>query len=222
MEQEDIISLIPLARKGAIDDYIYITSNELAEIIGTSQQTANRRLQMLERDGYILRTGTSRRQQVKITDEGKLKLKELFFILYNIFSEDKKEIAIIGKLITGMGEGKYYISRPGYRNQIVSKLGFTPYPGTFNLVLDDGNLAKLQASINKLVHIRIDGFQTEDRTFGAVKAYKVEIENSTEGALIMPYRTHHNRNVIELIAPTFLRKQFELKEGDNVRINIFG
>ncbi|HOP09128.1 MAG TPA: DUF120 domain-containing protein, partial [Candidatus Methanofastidiosa archaeon] len=134
MDQEDLFSLVALARKGAMDGHIYITSNELAKMIDTSQQTANRRLQELEKSGYIIRTGTSRRQQVLITDEGKLKLKELFFTLYNIFSEEKNEITFIGKLITGMGEGKYYISRPGYRNQIINKLGFVPYPGTFNIV----------------------------------------------------------------------------------------
>ncbi|MBN1785984.1 MAG: CTP-dependent riboflavin kinase [Candidatus Methanofastidiosa archaeon] len=222
MDQEDLVSLIPLAKIGAMDDYVYITSNELALLIGTSQQTANRRLQMLEKSGYLIRTGTSRRQQVKITDEGKLKLKELYFTLYNIFSQDKNEITIIGKLVTGMGEGKYYISRPGYRNQFANKFGFLPYPGTFNIILDDENHARLQSGLNKLIYIRIDGFQTEDRTFGAVKAYKAQIENNIEGALIIPYRTHHKKNIIEIIAPTFLRKELGINEGDNVKITVYG
>jgi len=222
MDQEDLYSLMSLARKGAMEDFIYITSNELAKMIDTSQQTANRRLQVLEKAGFIIRTGTSRRQQVKITEDGKIKLKDLFFTLYNIFSEEKNEVTVIGRLITGMGEGKYYISRPGYRNQIINKLGFVPYPGTFNIMLDDENLAKLQASLKKLIHIKIEAFQTEDRTFGAVKAFKAQVENSIEGALIMPYRTHHKNNIVEIIAPTFLRKDLSINEGDNVKLTVYG
>jgi len=222
MELEEIVSLIPLAKRGAINGSIYLTSNELAEDLDTSQQTANRRLQMLERKGYISRTGSSRRQQVEITDAGRSRVKELFYTLYNIFSEDDNEISVIGRLITGMGEGKYYISRPGYRNQIITKMGFSPYPGTFNLVLDDENMAKFQAGISRLLFIKLDAFQTEDRTFGAVKAYKSLIENRIEAAIIIPYRTHHKNNIIEIVAPSFLRKELSVKEGDMVRLTVLG
>ncbi|MHC1598465.1 MAG: DUF120 domain-containing protein [Candidatus Methanofastidiosia archaeon] len=222
MELEIIASLIPLAKRGALDDKIYLNSNEFAKDLKTSQQTANRRLQILEKMEYITRTGSSRRQQIQLTDVGKMKVKELFFDLYNIFSEQEHEVTIRGRLISGMGEGKYYISRPGYRNQFINKMGFSPYPGTFNIILDDKNLARFQGGISKLLFITLEEFRTEDRTFGAVKTYKATINNKVDGAIIMPYRTHHDKNIIEIVAPNFLRKELGTKEGDIIDVTMYG
>lgn len=215
-------SLIPLAKRGAIEKKVYLTSGELAQDLGTSQQTANRRLQMLEEKGYIERMGSPRRQQVVLTEKGATKMRELFFTLYNIFSTSENEITIRGRLVTGMGEGKYYISQHGYRNQFIQKLGFSLYPGTFNVKLDDNNLARFNAAMEKLSFIPIEGFKTEDRSFGAVKAYKAKIGNKIDGAVIIPYRTHHDENIVEIVAPTYLRKALAVNEGDAIDITIYG
>jgi len=222
VEIEEVASLIPLAKRGAIEERIYLTSGEFAQELGTSQQTANRRLQMLEERGFIERTGSPRRQQVILTEKGAAKMKDLFFTLYNIFSKSENEITIRGRLITGMGEGKYYISQQGYRNQFIQKLGFSLYPGTFNLKLDDNNLARFNAAIEKLTFIPIEGFKTEDRSFGAVKAYKAKVGNKIDGAIIIPYRTHHDENIVEIVAPTYLRKALAVNEGDAIDVTIYG
>ncbi len=222
MDMDILASLIPLAQRGALEEDIYLTSNDLAVELGTSQQTANRRLQMLEAQGYITRGGSSRRQLIRITPEGTMALKELFHSLYMLFSDEQKEVAIRGKLISGMGEGKYYISHSGYRNQFVNKMGFSPYPGTLNIKLDEENLARFQTALQKLMFIKIESFTTEHRSFGAVKAYRAAIGNRIDGAIIIPYRTHHQSNIIEIIAPVFLRKDLQIQEGDIVDVIMYG
>lgn len=222
MDIEMLASLIPLARRGAIKDDIYLTSTELAQDLETSQQTANRRLQQLEAEGYIVRSGTSRRQQVHITPAGIECLKELFHALYDLFSEEHREITLRGRLLSGMGEGKYYISNPGYRNQIISKMGFSPYPGTMNIRLDEQSLARFQSAVQRFLFTKIEGFTTEARTFGAVKAFRANIGNKIDGAVIIPYRTHHQSNIIEIIAPLYLRKELGINEGDLVDVTVYG
>ncbi|MHC1604645.1 MAG: DUF120 domain-containing protein [Candidatus Methanofastidiosia archaeon] len=222
MEIEIILSLVPIAKRGALEKMIYITSKELAKDINTSQQTANRRIRLLEKKGYIKRSGSSKRQQIVITDDGKIKLKEVFFSLYDLFRKQENEVRLNGRLISGMGEGKYYISRVGYRNQFIKKLGFSPYPGTLNLIIDDETLARFQATIKNLLFIKIENFKTENRTFGGVKAYKAEIGNKIKGAVILPYRTHHRKNILEVVAPVFLRKELNIKDGDIIDVTIFG
>ena len=42
-----------------------------------------------------------------------------------------------GRVVGGLGQGQYYISRKGYRHQFIQKLGFVPFPGTLNIKLDE-------------------------------------------------------------------------------------
>ena len=51
--------------------------------------------------------------------------------------EEAQVIVLEGEVISGLYEGAYYISKNGYRTQIIEKLGFDPYPGTLNLKLKD-------------------------------------------------------------------------------------
>ena len=222
MDMDILASLIPLAQRGAMDEDVYLTSNDLAKELHTSQQTANRRLQLLEAEGYITRGGSSRRQLIRITPLGTSALKELFHSLYVLFSQEQNEATLRGKLISGMGEGKYYISHAGYRNQFINKMGFSPYPGTLNIKLDEENLARFQSALQKLMFIKIERFTSEHRSYGAVKAYKATIGNKIEGAVIIPYRTHHQSNIIEIIAPVFLRKELQIQEGGIVDVTLYG
>ena len=46
---------------------------------------------------------------------------------------------LAGRVFTGQGEGKKYVSLSWVKHQIKEKLGFDPYPGTLNLRLDEEN-----------------------------------------------------------------------------------
>jgi len=47
------------------------------------------------------------------------------------------------------------------------------------------------------------------------------INNREEGALVMALRTHYDRSVIELIAPTYLRSRLKLKDGNKVKVEVY-
>jgi len=42
-----------------------------------------------------------------------------------------------GEIISGKGEGSRFVQLPWVREQIVNKIGFAPYPGTFNIKISD-------------------------------------------------------------------------------------
>ena len=42
-----------------------------------------------------------------------------------------------GKIASGLGQGQYFISREGYSRQFLQHLGFVPFPGTLNVLLDE-------------------------------------------------------------------------------------
>jgi CTP-dependent riboflavin kinase len=42
-----------------------------------------------------------------------------------------------------------------------------------------------------------------------------------KGAVLFALRTHYNSSVLEIIAPTFLRSNLKLKDGNKVKVEIF-
>jgi riboflavin kinase len=66
----------------------------------------------------------------------------------------------------------------------------------------------------------VDGFKNENRSFGQVKCYPVIVENRVKGALISALRGHYDASVIEIIAPVFLRRHLNLKDGHKVKVEV--
>jgi len=205
MESDLILALMEIAKKRGGR----ITSVELGKNLGISQQTASRRIKELENLSLIRREG----KNIIIEQEGMKILKDLYLELDNIFREQR---SIYGTVFSGLGEGKYYISKHGYREQFIKKLGFSPYPGTLNLYLSFDENKKLEKILLEKEYILLKGFRDENRSFGDVKCYRVIVEERVEGALLKPFRTHHMPNVVEIVSKEFLRKKFNINDGSIV------
>ncbi len=206
-----------LALMNATKKVLKISSKELAEKIGQSVQTAARKLKELEDEGLIERILTKDGQFIVITEKGKRLLYKEYLDYKKIF-EDEGTITIKGKVFSGVGEGRYYVSLDGYRKQFIEKLGFDPYPGTLNLKIPKEQLY-FRRRLDEEEGILIEGFSTPDRTFGEVKAFKCKIDG-IEGAIVMPKRTHYPEDVLEVIAPVKLRDALKLKDGDYVEVEV--
>jgi riboflavin kinase len=199
-----------LALMGATKGQVSLSSTKLGSTIGMSSQTAARRLIDLEKQGYIRRTVTNEGQDVLITDRGVSRLRSEFLDYKKIF-ENGHRPSFKGKVVTGLGEGQYYISLDGYRRQFAEKLGFEPYPGTLNLKLKEPFPQHEGSAVN------IAGFKDASRTFGGGKCYPVRI-GGVEAAVIRPDRSSYPLNLVEIIAPVNLRKTLGLKDGDEVEV----
>ena len=55
---------------------------------------------------------------------------------------------------------------------------------------------------------------------GQVDCYLVRIQNQFDGAIVLPHKTEHEKNVIELIAPVNLREELLVKDGDEVECEL--
>lgn len=216
----DINALKKLALLGAVQGPIQISSSSFAQHISSSVQTASRRLQALEREGMISRTILpANGQRILVTKKGKDILRNECYEYQKIFAPAENEIKLHGSVITGLGEGQYYISMQGYKTQFRNKLGFTPYPGTLNLMLTDQSNV-LRKKLDESEGIPISGFQSSQRTFGGGKCFRAVIDK-VRSAVILPDRSHCPDNVLEAIAPENLRRSLHLKEGDLVEVVVF-
>jgi riboflavin kinase len=216
----EIETLVPLARMGCCHDVINISSAELARELGTSQQTTSRRLKHLEAGGYIHRDIHPRGQRIVISEKGIEELMRLKKDLDAIFEARQDHIvSFTGEVVSGLGEGSYYVTLPGYHHQFKEVLGFEPYPGTLNLKLRKGEDIKARHMLQEAGGMDIDGFQNGARTFGPVRAYRANI-GGIEGAFIIPKRTHHGIDTIELIAPVKIRDRLKLEDGSILTVKI--
>jgi len=210
-------TLKELALLGAIENKIEISSFELGKKINTSQQTASRYLLELDKKEYITREFGIKKQLIQITKKGEEQLHQEHIFYMQIF-EYKDRLIFKGRLISGLGEGRYYTEQKGYVNQFKEKLGFIPYPGTLNVEIDYIEKNKLRLLKNHNA-IEIQEFQTKNRSFGKVKCFNAKI-NGEKGAIVLPNRSHYS-NVLEFISPIYLRKKLNVEDGDIINIIIF-
>jgi riboflavin kinase len=212
-------TLCKLAELGAYSGELLITTEKLAKILNISQQTASRHLIELQTLGVIRRTRVARGESIRVTAKGSEDLNRMYLRLKAIFEMKPTEAVIEGTLFSGIGEGAWYVSQPGYRRQFVKKLGFDPFPGTLNLRLKP-EYADDRKLLETMPQIQIDGFRDGERTFGPVTCYRAKINDTEDGALICAVRTHYAGDVIELIAPENLRAKLGLKDGDTVKARV--
>ena len=214
-------TLYKLAEMGARNRTIKVSTEYLAEKMGASQQTASRNLIELDKKAWIKRAITPEGCLIKITEAGVTELKKLYSNLRLIMEAAYPlSVTLEGVLFTGLGEGAYYVTRDKYRKQFIEKLGFDPYPGTLNLKLTSEYDTKARSELETYPGIEIEGFKDESRTFGNVKCYPVVINNKMKGAVIFALRSHYNSSVLEIIAPTYLRSQLNLKDGHKVKVEV--
>lgn len=211
-----IESLKKLALLGAIDKPIKISSSEFSQHISSSSKTAARVLKNLEDEGFIDRKLVPGGQMITITNTGVKLLKTEYVDYQNIFSNEFGTVELHGNLITGLGEGQYYIGLDGYKSQFEKILDFTPFPGTLNVKLTDLSNS-LRNRIDMIHAATISGFTDGERTFGGGKCYPVKIEE-IDGAVIVPDRSHYPDDLLEIIAPVNLRDTLDLKDGDEIKI----
>jgi riboflavin kinase len=204
---------------GATKTSIKISTTQLSDEIGGSQQSASRHLQLLESEGMIERSITSEGSKVKITGHGEaeldLVLKELKWYLEG---KEAQAIEFEGEVVSGLFEGAYYISKEGYHRQIVEKLGFEPFPGTLNVRIMEEDYDR-RRRLERGEFIRLEGFKDGERSFGAAHCFPCLINEEVEGALIVAERSIHDYSVMEIISPHYLRRKMELADGDKVRVS---
>ena len=212
-----IQTLKEIALLGALKNKIELSSFELVGQLNTSQQTASRYLLELDKNGLITREFGIKKQLIQITNLGEDILQKEHLDYQQIF-ELTDRIHFKGKIVSGMGEGRYYTEQKEYLNQFKKKLGFIPYPGTLNVEIEFIERNKLRILKNQ-ESINIDEFKTKNRTFGGVRCFHADI-NGLSGAIVLPLRSHYS-NILEFISSNFLRKKLNLKDGDVADIIIY-
>lgn len=209
-----VLKLLALA--GADHTPVVLTSRELGERIGVSQQAADRYLLALEKRGLVTRALAQRRQRLLLTPAAMEQLRGEYHSYRRIF-EGPAKLSFSGIVSSGLGEGRYYLSQPGYVVQFTERLGYAPYPGTLNVRVGSEALRKI-AIVREWSGIRIDGFTTAGRSFGGATCFPARMNGHT-CHLIHPDRSHY-KEVVEFVAAVCLRETLPVKDDDGVEVTV--
>jgi len=217
---QHILTLTQLIAQGARHNFVPITTSYLGKTINKSQQSASKHLRELEEDGFIERIMNGRKFSVKITSKGYSEMVKLSSILKSSLNSFPSFVELKGTLVSGMGEGAYYMSLKGYTKQFKSKINYIPFPGTLNVKLHEKEYIEAAQQLRTLNGVTIKGFCDSKRTYGWVKCFKAKLNNSIDCELIILERTHHDDSIIELISKTNIRKTAKLHDGSKLTIKI--
>lgn len=211
----ELTAIIAIARLGGYREFVMVPSRRLGQALGRSQQSASRYLIELEREGLVEREMVGRVQRVRLTTAGRGRLKALQQELEGIITGKPGTAVIKGRIASGMGEGAYYLSREGYREGLAALVGFTPYPGTLNVIPNEPfRVDGLTGGTGDV----LPGYSGEERSFGAVRVLRASLRD-IPCAVVMPERTHRT-DVLEIIAADRLREVLGIDDGDEVEVTI--
>jgi len=219
---QHIFTMTDLLQRGAHYNFIVITTSDLGKDIKRSQQAASRHLLDLENAGYIERLRKGQTFRIKITNRGYSEIESLYSTLKSAIESIPFSIDFEGTVVSGMGEGAYYMSLEGYRKQFKDKLGFEPYPGTLNVKLIDQIFMNARREIGRYPSVFINGFSDNLRTYGWVKCYKANINKGAvnNAAALVLERTHYDDSMLEIIAPICLKEAIGVQNGDRISIKV--
>ena len=219
---DELATLKLLALDGAISGGTKASCADLADRLDASNQTASRRLQRLEEAGLVERTIVSDGQEIAVTAEGERALQREYADYRRIF-EDDAGVDLTGIVTSGMGEGRHYISLPGYMEQFIDRLGYEPFAGTLNVDLVDESV-RTRAHLSAFEPVTIEGWEDDERTYGPAYCYPASVVAGdgeyAPAHVITPERTHHGEDQLEVIAPEKLRDVLALDDGDEVTVHV--
>jgi CTP-dependent riboflavin kinase len=128
-------------------------------------------------------------------------------------------VSLSGRLVTGVGEAKGFTRLPWARDQFVAKLGIDPFPGTLNVVLEDG------AERAKWMLVKADAgivIKPPNPKFCDARCYLLRVGGRVDGAAVVPAVPGYPDAQVEVIAAANLRAALGLSDGDTVVLDLAG
>ena len=132
-------------------------------------------------------------------------------------SKYSEAMLIKGVVVEGIGESSRFTCISWVREQFISLLGIKPYPGTFNLEIQDTfNLEQLR----KIKRQKGREIVPAEPGYCPAKGFPVLVNGKIKGALIIPLVPQYPEGKMEIIAPQNIRQALSLKNGDLVTVKI--
>ncbi len=129
---------------------------------------------------------------------------------------ETETLLLEGEACSGLGEGASFTELEWVRREFLAKLGFEPYPGTFNLYM---NGPAWEAA--RLVMAREPGIDiTPEPGFCAAKCFHVVIAGRITGAVVFPEIAGYPADKFEVISAVPVRQALGVSDGDSIAVSV--
>lgn len=125
-------------------------------------------------------------------------------------------VELEGEVAPGLGEGSRFTAIDWVILEFRRKLGFIPWPGTFNLRMRGAAWDWARARLRSAAGIAI----TPRDGFCAAKCFGVSIAGHLTGAVVFPEMPDYPDDKFEIVAPVPIRETLGLQDGDLVNLRL--
>ena len=125
-----------------------------------------------------------------------------------------QKIILSGTVFSGEGRGKKFVELPWFMRQVEEKLGFSPYLGTLNI-----RLSVKEAKKRILIENAEDLVVEPQTGYYSGLLFKATID-ALECGVVIPLMPNYPSDVLEVIAPVYLRGQLKLIDGSLVTVSV--
>jgi riboflavin kinase len=122
---------------------------------------------------------------------------------------------VVGRVVPGERKAAGFLGLEWVQRQIREKVGFKPYMGTLNLHIEGPTVGEHKRYVDNHGGIRIEPI---DGHYRPGVLHRVRINETLEGAVVIPQVQGYPADKIEVIAPVDLRETLSLRDGDEVTI----
>jgi CTP-dependent riboflavin kinase len=129
---------------------------------------------------------------------------------------EAQTLVLEGEVCSGLGEGANFTQLPWVRREFLAKLGFVPYPGTFNLRLEGPDWDEARRVLTREPGIAI----TAEPGFCAAKCFHVVVAGRITGAVVLPELSAYPPDKFEVISAVPVRQTLAVTDGDRIALRV--
>ena len=122
-----------------------------------------------------------------------------------------------GTVVSGTGEGAYFVGLGWVRREIQRVVGFDPYPGTLNLRLLGTDALSRWNGIRREAGASLT--PPEPGACGG-RLIPALAGGLIPAAVVVPDVTRYGEELLEIVAPVHLRTRLDLKDGDRLQLQM--
>lgn len=121
-----------------------------------------------------------------------------------------------GEVCAGQGEGAGFVQLPWVRREFAAKLGFEPYPGTFNLRMAGADWESARERIAHEPGIPI----TPEPGFCPARCFRVVLDGRVTGAAVLPDVRGYPADKLEIVSAVPVRRTLGVADGDRIAVHM--
>lgn len=129
---------------------------------------------------------------------------------------EAETLLLEGEACTGMGEGAGFTRLEWVRREFLAKLGFEPYPGTFNMHMSGPDWEEARRVMAREAGIVI----MPEPGFCAAKCFHVVVAGRITGAVVFPEIAGYPPDKFEVISAVPMRQTLGVSDGDRIAVSI--